>query len=205
MKISPIQATPDSIIAELDDVFRAPEYVWVEIRDPWAWIRRLVDSVASWFGVLYQDHPVIYVVLLATLIIVLTAIFVHFAFLIFQALKPRAPLDDRVSGGGIIRDAAWYRKEAARLETRGKLAASLVMRFSALVLELDRRQLVAFRASKTPIEYVREAQLTADGRDRFGMLAERLYEHVYGGRQVTAAALHAFDRDALALLGSNVA
>ncbi len=200
------QGTPESVLAELRDIFAGPEYNWVDVRDPWAWARQVFDTIVQWFGDLYQHHPLIYIVLVASLVVVLVTVFVHFAFLIVQALKPRTGgARGGATGHVLIKDAGWYRREAVRSERDGNFVQALVMRFFALVLEMDRRELVVFNPSKTPIEYVHEARLPPDHRGQFQTLVDRLYAHVYGGEAVTPDALQDFERQASVLAGQHVA
>ena len=198
--------SPDSVERVLRDVFGAPEYDWMAVRDPWAWVRNLYLDLINWFATLNHEHPVVYWMLMAVMLVVLTAILVHFSYLIFRALRPRTAAPELAGGRRrVVKDAAWYLREAHRLEDTGNLLRSLVMRFSALVIELDRRNVVRFNPSKTPIEYVREAAVPTATRDQFRALVAGVYRHVYGGEPVTPDRLRDFDRVAGLLVASDVA
>ena len=203
--IQPQAISRDSVESVTDDVFAAPEYDWAEVRDPFAWIRRRYAELVDWFTTLHQDHPVVYWIVLGVMLVLLVAILVHFSYLIYRALRPYQTLPEHASvGRRVVRDAAWYLREAHRLEDAGNLLGSLVMRFGSLVMDLDRRNVVTFDASKTPIEYVREAEVPAEGRDLFRMIVGGVYRHAYGGEPVTRDGLSEFDRMAGELVASHV-
>ncbi len=188
----------------MNDVFAAPEYDWTEVQDPFAWIRRRAYELVDWFAALHQEHPITYWILLGVLLALLTAIMVHFSYLIYRALRPKGAPPEHASGRRrVVKDAAWYLQEAHRLEDAGNLLGSLVMRFRSLVMELDRRSIVKFDPSKTPIEYVREATVPNEGRDLFRRIVAGVYRHAYGGEAVTQDGLREFDRMAGELVAAN--
>jgi hypothetical protein len=179
----------------MNDVFAAPQYDWSEVSDPFAWIRKRYYELVDWFAVLHQEHPITYWILLGVMLVLLTATLAHFSYLIYRALRPRqAPAEQATGRRRAVRDATWYLREAHRLEDEGNLLGALVMRFGSLVMELDRRNIVKFDPSKTPIEYVREATVLNEGRDLFRRLVAGVYRHAYGGEPVTREGLREFDR-----------
>ncbi len=195
----------DSVEIVINDVFATPEYDWSEVRDPFAWIRQQYYELVDWFAALHQNHPITYWILLVVMLVLLTAILVHFSYLIYRALRPQlAPTEHATGHRRVVRDAAWYLQEAHRLEDAGNLLGSLVMRFGSLVMELDRRNIVKFDPSKTPTEYVREATVPREGRDLFRMIVAGVYRHAYGGEVVTRDGLREFDKMAGELVAVHV-
>lgn len=206
MTSHPQDVSSDSLAAVLNDVFAAPKYQWTQSRDPWAWIRDSYDALTRWFGLLNQEHPAIYWVLLTVLVVLLTTILVHFGYLMFRALRPKMSSPETTGGGGrAVRDAAWYLREAHRLEDQGNLLGALVMRFTSLLMDLDRRKVVQFSPAKTPIEYVHEAIVSDDVREQMRALVMSVYRHLYGGEPVTPDGLREFDHAAGRLVSSYVA
>ncbi len=189
----------------MNDVFAAPEYDWSAVRDPLAWIRKRYYELVDWFAALHQDHPITYWIMLVVMLVLLTAILAHFSYLIYRALRPQqAPAEPATGRRAVVRDAAWYLQEAHRLEDAGNLLGSLVMRFGSLVMELDRRNIVKFDPSKTPVEYVREATVPDEGRDLFRLIVAGVYRHAYGGEAVTHDGLREFDRMVGELVAAHV-
>ncbi len=194
---------PDSIRAALQEVFASGNYEWTARREPWALFRRLYSGLVSWLDVLQREHPVAYTVLLIFLVALLVTILVHFVYLIFRALRPRAPESQAPSGRQTaVRDSGWFLNEARRCEREGRYVESLALRFHALVLVLDGKRIVKFHPSMTPAEYVREARLDGAGRDGLQSVVLGLYGHVFGGATIVPDDLIEFDRRAAELTAS---
>ena len=190
----------DSVSAALDRVFSATKYDWEASSDPFRFLRELLYDLAMWLEGLRESHPAVYVVLLGLLTGVLLAILVHFGYLVWRALRPRAlPEGDRSAAAPAWRDAAWHVNEAVRLATLGRYAEALAHRFTALILELDARQALKFHPSKTPAEYSAEARLDERDRGALNELVAALYRHLFGGAPCSAQDLDSFDRRAAAL------
>ncbi len=197
--MSPVLQTPsaDSVRAALGRVYGAPEYEWDIPRDPFQAIRRFVLGFLERLQQLEQAHPLAYWVLMGIMTVVLVAILVHFTYLVWRALKPRLATDTITAvARGQLRDAAWHLREARRLAEAGRYAEALAHRFTALVLDLDRRDALTFHPSKTPAEYVTEAQLDDSGRSTFAELVAKLYRHLFGGTPCTADDISSFERRA---------
>ena len=193
----------DSIRAVVGDVFAGTEYNWRVVPDPWRWLRRAFATMSDWFEWLYQEHRLAYWVLVAVMLAAVLAIIMHFGYLIFRALRPRRA-DQQASQELVreIRDAGWYLDVARRLESEGRYLESLVNRFTALLLELERRKVLQFHPSKTPAEYVGEASLDAENRAGFAEVVSGLYRHVFGGVPVQRDDLAIFDRHVAHLTSS---
>src|ERR1700694_4791055 len=82
--------------------------------------------------------------------------------------------------GWLVVDAATHLARAAELARGGRYAEAMGHRFLAVVLEMDRLEVVRFHASKTPAEYVGEARLDDASRSSFAALVAQLYRHLFG-------------------------
>jgi hypothetical protein len=176
------QIASDSLGNVLRGVFAAPEFQWDRprsivdvVRD---WQERLRDMLAT----LQESHPVAYYMVLGLLTGVLVAILVHFSYLIWQVIKPRAESGAAVTRrGSSPRGANWYLNESRRLMSDGNFTEAMAVRFRALLLDLDRRHVVRFHPSKTPAEYLPEIRLDDEQRGVFAGLIGALYRHLFGG------------------------
>lgn len=198
---APLQSPPaDSLRTVLRRIYASHEYEWEAPRDPLGFLRELHAALLDWLEAFQESHPVAYLIFLAVLTGLLLGILVHFTYLVWRALRPRA-----VSEPGVAqavrkpRDAAWHQEEAQRLARDGHYAEALAHRFTALILELDARKALVFHPSKTPAEYVGEARLDEDGRSALTGLVGTLYRHLFGGAPCTLDELQTFDRRAAEL------
>ena len=173
----------DSLRAVLDSVFAAPEYRWVERPETYALLRRWMRAAQQWLLDVRETHPALFKLLLAGLVLLVIAIFLHAAWIFLQTVRAAG------SGGpGAVmpppprRDQAWYRGEADRLAGLGRYAEAMQYDFLALVLALDAASLVRFHPSKTPGEYTREARLSPEAGARFRALVRALYGYVFARR-----------------------
>lgn len=173
----------DSLRAVLDSVFAAPEYRWVERPETYALLRRWLRIAQQWLLDMRETHPALFKLLLAGLVLLVIAIFLHAAWVFLQTVRAAgragpgalAPLPPR-------RDQAWYRGEADRLAGLGRYAEAMQYDFLALILALDAAALVRFHPSKTPGEYTREARLSPEGRNQLRALVGDLYGYVFARR-----------------------
>lgn len=173
----------DSLRAVLDSVFAAPDYRWVERPESYALLRRWLRVLQQWLFDLRETHPAAFRLLLAGMILVVVASFVHAGWIFLQTVRAageRAP--DTAAAPAFRRDQGWYRREADRLAALGRFAEAMQYDFLALVLALDASSLVRFHPSKTPGEYSREARLSPAARDEFRALVRTLYAYVFARR-----------------------
>lgn len=187
----------DSIRHVVRHVLAGPRYQWTRPRDLFAPLRRLLSALMHWLDHLQEAHPATYWALIGASVVVLAAILVHFAYLIWRTMGParaatRAPSAVRPAA----RDAAWYVAQAARLRDEGRYADALAHRFVGLLLTLQVTGAVAVRPWKTPAEYVAEARLDPPGRTALGELVHTLYDHLFGGAPCSGLDVDAFDRRA---------
>lgn len=174
----------DSLRAVLQKVFEDPAYHWVTPRDPLAPFKRWLDRLAQWFDQLSTAHPTIGYFLIAILTIVLVVILVHGAWVVAATIRRASEKD---ASPGLVRivekrDAAWHRRESARLSREGRFAEALMEEFWALIGDLESRELVRFHPSKTPGEYLLEPRLGAADRTLLCSLVDQLYTLVFAGR-----------------------
>lgn len=196
--------SPDTLKTVLRRVFDAPEYDWAVQRDPLASAIQLLNRVRGWMLELEEAHPVAFAILVIALTSLLVLILVHLAFLTWRALHPEpvhAPTATALATDA--RDAQWHLAQSRYLGEVGRYREAMAHRFVALVLQLDDRSIVAFRLSKTPGEYLREARLAEPDRDALARLVSVLYRHVFGGVSCRLASLNDFDREASALASAH--
>jgi hypothetical protein len=178
----------DPLRAVLDSVFAAPAYQWQERDDPFAFLRRwataLLDRIVQWG----QANPAAVRVLLWAMLLLVLFLLLQAILSAIRGFRAR-PVSAASTPDGLLRDAAWYRREAERLAGEGRLVEAMQADFTALMLELDRDRLVRYHPSKTPQEYVREATLPEPARAELRELVWSLYRHVFGREPVTPDAV----------------
>lgn len=173
----------DSLRAVLDSVFAAPEYRWVERPETYAVLRRWMRAAQQWLLDVQETHPALFKLLLAGLVLLVLAIFLHAAWIFLQTVRAAGNGGpDATMPPAARRDQAWYRGEADRLAGLGRYAEAMQYDFLALVLALDAASLVRFHPSKTPGEYTREARLSPEARVQFRALVRDLYGYVFARR-----------------------
>ena len=195
---------PDSVHAVLNEVFADPKYDWDVARSPLQFFIDAYRRLMYWFSVMETEHPGVYWAVLGVMIVLVIAILTHFGYLIWKALTYRAP--ERLASAtkpAVRRDAGWYLAEARRLADQGHRAEALAARFRALVLQLEHRNAVRFHPSKTPAEYVREADLSGEQRSTLAELVSDLYRHLFAGAPVSDDDLTLFDSRAAQLVESH--
>lgn len=170
----------DTLRPVLDSVFAAPKYQWVTPRDPFAWIRWLVDQVFRWLAGLETAVPWAYWALVALLVVVLVAVLVHGGYLFVTAVRYASTPEARELRAEAVRhDARWFQARAERLAGEGRYADAVRSLFDALVLELDGQGALRWHPSKTPREYAREARLGGEGRARLSQLVDGVYAYSF--------------------------
>ena len=103
----------DSLRVVLDSVFAAPEYRWVERPESYALLRRWIRTLQQWLFDLRETHPAAFRLLLAGMILVVVASFIHAGWIFLQTVRAagvRAP--DTAAAPVFRRDQDWYRREA---------------------------------------------------------------------------------------------
>jgi hypothetical protein len=172
----------DSLRAVLDSVFAAPEYLWVERPETWALLRRWIRAAQQWLLDVRATHPALFRLLLAAMVLLVVAIFLHAAWIFLHTVRAAGRAGPEAAAPAPRRDRTWYRGEADRLAGLGRYAEAMQYDFLALVLALDAASLVRFHPSKTPGEYIREARLSPDARAQLRSLVRDLYGYVFARR-----------------------
>lgn len=183
----------DRYRAALDSVFAAPTYRWEAREDPFGPLRRLWTALLQTIDELQRDNPQAFKALVWVLVAVLVLVLGHAAWVAFRTVQAgsRRVQRDVAGPSSVPRDAAWYAQEARRLASQGEYAGAMQAEFLRLVLELDAKQVTRFHPSKTPIEYVRDAALTEDGRRELRTLVREMYGYAFARAPLDGAA---FDR-----------
>lgn len=186
-------------------MFARPEFQWVERRRALSWLANLWNNLIDWLNQLAEQHPVGYNVGLAFVIVAVALLAVHIGYVVWRIVRPTARTEGsaRVAGGAVV-NAATHLARAAELARAGRYAEALGHRFLAVVLELDRLEVLRFHASKTPAEYVGEARLDETGRTSFAALVAQLYRHLFGAVPCDEREYRAFGETAQAV-GRHVA
>lgn len=178
---APVPA-PDSLREVLDSVFAAPAYRWAPRTDPPAQLLRWWSDLTRWLGHLSERAPLIYWGVVTVLVVILAMIFVHAGYVLLQTFRAAsAPPELPAAPPPLLRGSPWYRREAERLAAAGCYAEAMSAGFTALVLDLDARQLLRFHPGKTPNEYTYEARLNQPSREAFRELVRALYRYVFAG------------------------
>ena len=173
----------DSLRVLLDSVFAAPEYRWVERPETHALLRRWLRAAQQWLLDVRETHPALFRLLLAGLVLLVIAIFLHAAWVFLQTVRAAGSAGPGAAmPAAARRDQAWYRGEADRLAGLERYAEAMQYDFLALVLSLDAASVVRFHPSKTPGEYTREARLSPEARAQLRALVRDLYGYVFARR-----------------------
>lgn len=184
-----MQIPADSLRAVLDSVFRDPAYRWDAPSTELSWIQERWLALLGWLASLEGNHPGLYRVFIAALVVLLLVILGHGLWVLVRTVRAaQAPADAGTTvSGASVRDADWYWGEADRLAAAHRYADAAQLAFVALARDLDRRGLLQYQASQTPAEVARSARLSEESRGRLGSLVSRLYLAAFGGGEFGAA------------------
>ncbi|HXM38864.1 MAG TPA: DUF4129 domain-containing protein [Gemmatimonadales bacterium] len=162
-------------------MFARPEFQWVEHRRALSWLANLWQSLIDWLNRLADQHPLGFDIGLGLVIVAVALLVVHIGYVVWRIVRPSARTESAAHGtGAVVVDAATHLARAAELARGGRYAEAMGHRFLAVVLEMDRLEVVRFHASKTPAEYVGEARLDDASRSSFAALVAQLYRHLFG-------------------------
>jgi len=171
---------PDSLRRAIREVFSRSEFRWEDSRLVLHWLGTLWLGFLDWLNAFQKTHPTRFALLLAVAIVALAAILVHFVYIALRILRPTLATErGPAPAGQPVDDVRAHLTRAAELAGAGRYTDALAHRFVALVLQLDARHVLRFRPSKTPAEYVGEAQVGAEDRAGLGALVSALYRHVF--------------------------
>lgn len=171
----------DSLRRLIDKVLADPAYNARVVTDPWAPVRRAWAALTEWVDRLRATNPTAYNLMVWALVAVLAAIVLHAFWVAARTMRAGVAPQDRAApeAAAPARDAGWYERESQRLALEGRYAEAMQADFLRLVLELDAREVTRFHPAKTPGEYLGDARLTPEGRERFRSLVHRLYLHAF--------------------------
>ena len=183
-----MQIPADSLRAALDSVFRDPAYRWDAPSTELSWIQERWLALLGWLAGLEGNHPGLYRVFIAVLVVLLLVILGHGIWVLVRTVRAAQspPGADRALPGAPVRDAAWYWREADRLAADRRYADAVQVAFIALARDLDHRGLLQYQASQTPAEVAGSARLSEESRGRLGSLVSRLYLAAFGGGEFGA-------------------
>jgi len=171
---------PDSLRRAIEEVFARPEYRWADSRVILRWLGTQWLIFMDWLNALQRSHPTQYAVLLVLAVVMLVAILVHFGYVVVRIVRPTLSTGSTPPAPGRpVDDVRTHLGRAADLAVAGRYPEALAYRFLALVLLLDARRAVRFDASKTPAEYVGEARVDPEGQADLSALVSRLYRHLF--------------------------
>lgn len=192
----------DSLRRVLDGVFAGRAYRWPQVaagEPPWwvRWLREALDWLAGLWHRLNTAAAGGFSFLPWILLVVVVAVAVHALFRMREA--SRAARDAGLGlerSPALRRDEAWFVREAEALARAGRHGEAMVAAFHGAMLALERRGLLAYRASQTPSELARRARLPAADERALGGLVRQLYQVAFGGAGVDAEGFSAW-RNAL--------
>lgn len=173
--------------AVLDTVFATEPYQWTPpppvlrlLSGWWQWL-------TAWMDGLKADNPLLFRIILVTLLLAWVGIFAHAAWLLWRTMRGAVHSERTADPAptGERRDADWYSREADRAAEEGRLTEALQLAFVAIALTLESAGLLHYHPSKTPAECAREARVGGPDRDRLGALVRTLYAGAFGGRTLS--------------------
>jgi uncharacterized protein DUF4129 len=169
--------------AALDTVFAGRAYRWAQEPASSRLFHQWWERLSEWLRSLRADNPLVFRLLVLTLLLALVLILAHAAWLVWRTVRGARSLDRPGPDAGPIesRDADWYGRAADRAAAEGRLAEALQLAFVALAMGLERQGLLQYHPSKTPAECARDARLAPADRERLRGLVRTLYLHVFGG------------------------
>jgi len=148
---------------------------------------RFLRSVAEWFSAPLDRLERAGLPLRLLLGLVAAAILLHAAIRLTRNAAATVGGDGVApGGGGPLRDEAWFWRRADQLVARGAYGPAMLAGFHAAMLSLDRRGLLAYRASATPRELLACARLDPARRSRFTVLLGGLYRTAFAAEPISA-------------------
>lgn len=158
-------------------------------------IGRLLRRVGEWFGGfgdLRGDSPIVYWLVMGTLIALGLAIIAYFIrnTLLRLGEQDAAPRPARAPPGAIdarARTAAEWEEEARRAAAAGRYRDAAVALYQALLLRLEASGVLRYDPAKTPGDYRREARKTPQAAGALTSFLRGFEPVVFGGRALDAA------------------
>jgi hypothetical protein len=158
-------------------------------------LRRLMARIGEWFdsfGALRSDSPILYWLVMGTLIAIGVAIIAYFIVNTLSRLDGRGTraAARRGPGAGIdarARTAAEWEEEARRAAAAGRFRDASVALYQALLLRLEAAGVVRYDPAKTPGDYRREARRDPRASGALTQFLRGFEPAVFGGRALDAA------------------
>jgi hypothetical protein len=190
--------TEPQVRAALERVYARPELAPPEpgpldgIR---AFFGRLMGRLFDWlssFGSLRTDSPIVYWLVMGSLIALglgIVLYFIHNTLLRLGASDP-APRVEAGPGGAIdarARTAAEWEEEARRAAAAGRFRDAAVALYQALLLRLEAAGALRYDPAKTPGDYRREARRSPQAAGALTGFLRGFEPVVFGGRALDAA------------------
>ena len=188
-------APADSLRRALDSVFTDPAYAWPQapaLDTVPGWFSALLHflrAVAEWFSIPMDRLERAGMPLRFLLGLVAAGFLIHAAIRLTRSAAAAAGEDGVAAGGGApLRDEDWFWRRADQLMALGAYGSAMLAGFHAAMLSLDRRGLLAYRASATPRELLARARLDPARRSRFAVLLGGLYRTAFAAEPISAEA-----------------
>lgn len=157
--------------------------------------RRLFGRIGDWFdsfGALRSDNPIVYWLVMGSLILLGLAIITYFVRSTLARLEGQdaSPRIARGPAGGIdarARTAAEWEEEARRAAAAGRYREAAVALYQALLLRLEAAGVLRYDPSKTPGDYRRESRKDPRAAGALTAFLRGFEPVVFGGRALDAA------------------
>lgn len=191
-------STDAEVRAALERVYARPELAPPQpgaLDGVRAFFRRLLGRVGDWFdsfGALRSENPIIYWLVMGSLVLLGLAIVIYFIRNTLARLEERdaAPRVARGPAGLIdarARTAGEWEEEARRAAAAGRFRDAAVALYQALLLRLEAAGVLRYDPAKTPGDYRRESRKDPRAAGALTAFLRGFEPVVFGGRALDAA------------------
>jgi hypothetical protein len=158
-------------------------------------LRRIMARIGDWFGSfgdLRGENPVVYWLVMGTLIVVGAAIVAHFIRSTLASLDGPGPARAAPPAPGAVvdaraRTAGEWEDEARRAAAAGRFRDAAVALYQALLLRMEAAGALRYDPAKTPGDYRREARRDPRAAGALTAFLRGFEPVVFGGRALDAA------------------
>lgn len=191
----------DSLRRALDAVFTDPAYAWphppaLEAAPGWFQaVLRVLRAIAHWFSDPMDRLEAAGAPLRFLLALLATLILIHAALRLGRKAAAAAGETGPATGPATRRDDAWFWRRADLLVARGAYGPAMLAGFHAAMLTLERRGVLAYRASATPRELLTRARLDPARRARLDTLLGALYRTAFAAAPISGDEYRAWEHD----------
>ena len=189
--------TEPQVRAALERVYARPE---LAPRQPGPtdgisdFLRRVWAAVNDWFssfGALRSDSPVVYWLVMGSLIALGLGIVAYFVYRTLSGLEGgehvRVPRGPGPAVDARARTAGEWEEAARRAAAAGRFREAAVALYQALLLRLEAAGVIRYDPSKTPGDYRREARRSPQAAGALTAFLRGFEPVVFGGRALDAA------------------